>query len=73
MGHSFWPSSFESPKEQRNLTKWVTGMEGLLGEPASNPKANSCGDVKTTCSSPSGEKAGRHGDTNTIFHSKEFF
>lgn len=46
MGYSFWPSNFESPKEQRNLTNWVADREGLLGEPVSNLKANSFGEVK---------------------------
>lgn len=70
MGYSFWPSSFESPKEQRNLTNWVADKEGLLGEPVSNLKANSSGEVKMTFSF-SERKKSRHMDTNIIL--KFFF
>lgn len=71
MGYSFWSSSFESPKEQRNLTNWVADMEGLLGEPVSSPKADCSGEVKMTFSFSEERKQFRHMDTNTIL--KIFF
>lgn len=36
MEQTFWPSSFESIKDQRNLKNWMSNMEELPGGPVSN-------------------------------------
>ena len=46
MEQSFWPSSFESIKDQRNLKNWMSSMEELPGGPVTNLKANDSVAVK---------------------------
>ena len=73
MGHSFWPSNSESPKDQRNLTNWVTDNEGLLGESVSNLQANSSGEERMTFSLSQERKQFGHMDSNVIFKIFLFF
>lgn len=42
---ALWAPGVECPNGQRNPIDRVTGKEGFLGEPGSNPKANSYSEV----------------------------
>lgn len=70
MKQSFWPSNFESIKDQRNLKNWMSNMEELPGGPVSNLKANDSVEGKHDIFNSQERKQSRHGDMNMILHLK---